>query len=107
MPTTTVSLSDPSSPGRLIVPDIAHLAEHEVDHMWEISLTQLLAGLRYSRQLLDNPGTYNLNSNNCTDAALGAAAAVGIFINATTGTWQGGGGHNSGDLGEDLRNLGN
>jgi hypothetical protein len=106
-PSTTVSLSDPSSPGRLIVPDIAHLAGHEVDHMWEISLTQLLAGLRYSRQLLDNPGTYNLNSNNCTDAALGAAAAVGIFINATTGTWQGGGGHNSGDLGEDLRNLGN
>ena len=46
-------------------------------------------------------------SNNCTDAALGAAAAAGVSINATTGIWQGGGGHNPGDLGEDLRNIRN
>ena len=106
-PLTPVSLSDPSSTGRLMVPDNDHIAGHEVDHTWEISLTRLLAGLQYSRQLLDNPGTYNLNSNNCTDAALGAAAAAGVSINATTGIWQGGGGHNPGDLGEDLRNIRN
>ena len=54
-----------------------------------------------------NPGTYDLNTNNCTDAAIGAGAAVGISVPDTQGTWPFGGGSNPGDLGEDLRLLNN
>lgn len=82
-----------------------HMDSHEVDHEWKISLLQLLNGLQYAQQLYNNPGTYNLNTHNCTDMALGAATAVGVTIQAAQGTWPKGGGFNPGDLGEDLRAL--
>lgn len=106
-PTVAISPSNPAGPGTLVVPDNAHMAGHEVSHTWEISFSQLLNGLLYSRNLHNNPGTYNLNSNNCTDVAVGAAAAVGVGIETQSGTWPGGGGRNPGDLGEDLRALAN
>ena len=106
-PIDSVSPSNPSQPGELIIPDNTHMAAHEVEHKWDISLYDLQNGLRYSKDLHDNPGTYNLNSNNCTDAAIDAAAAVGISINTQQGTWPGGGGRNPGDLGEDLKELAN
>lgn len=104
-PIVGVSPNSPTSPGKLVIPDTAHMAGYEVEHKWEISFSQLLNGLQYSKNLHDSPGTYNLNSNNCTDAAVGAAAAVGVTISTQQGTWPGGGGRNPGDLGEDLREL--
>ncbi len=46
---------------------------------------------------------YNLDKNNCTDFGLNTANATGQKLTDTQGTWQGGGGSNPGDLGQDLR----
>ncbi|WP_418124385.1 hypothetical protein ACNFU2_06960 [Chryseobacterium sp. PTM-20240506] len=46
---------------------------------------------------------YDLNTNNCTDFVINCAAAGGINLPRTKGTWPNGGGTNPGDLGEDLR----
>lgn len=50
-------------------------------------------------------GTYNLNSYNCTDFGIGIAAAAGVTLPDTYGSWTGGGGSNPGNLGQDLRSL--
>ncbi len=50
-------------------------------------------------------GTYNLNSYNCTDFGIGIAAAAGVTLPDTYGSWPGGGGSNPGNLGQDLRSL--
>ncbi|MCZ8071888.1 MAG: hypothetical protein ACK5R0_05215 [Bacteroidota bacterium] len=48
---------------------------------------------------------FNLNTNNCTDFAMGAAQAGGIKMPDAKGTWPGGGGNNPGVLGENLKQM--
>jgi RHS repeat-associated protein len=48
---------------------------------------------------------FNLNTNNCTDFAMGAAKAGGIKMPDAKGTWPGGGGNNPGVLGENLKKM--
>jgi hypothetical protein len=52
---------------------------------------------------LNYNGTYNLNSYNCTDFGLAMAKAAGLNSTSRTGNWPGGGGHNPGGLGQDIR----
>lgn len=99
------TLFSPSVNGFLYIPDDDHLASHEVDHCWGISLEKLLDGLRYAQRLRKNPGIYNLNSNNCADAVVGAGSAVGVTVPDPQGTWPFGGGSNPGAMGEALRVL--
>ena len=104
-PATSVKPLSPSAAGCLVIPDISHMDTYEVEKTWQISLDNLMRGLDYARNLHSNPGRYDLNNNNCTDAAIAAGAAVGVVVPATRGTWPLGGGSNPGDLGEDLRGL--
>ena len=104
-PATSVKPLSPSAAGCLVIPDDSHLDAYEVEKTWQISLENLMRGLDYARNLHSNPGRYDLNNNNCTDAAIAAGAAVGVVVPATRGTWPLGGGSNPGDLGEDLRGL--
>jgi hypothetical protein len=93
---------NPTCNGVVIVPDNGHAAN--VSKSFSLGLAQLLSGLSYTKSLNDSPGTYNLNTNNCADATLGAAAAAGTNIQSRAGSWfPCGGGHDPGDLGEDLK----
>ncbi|WP_422105918.1 hypothetical protein [Winogradskyella sp.] len=51
--------------------------------------------------------TYNLNTDNCTDAAIEIANSAGMNLPDTAGSWIGGGGSNPGNLGQDVRSLSN
>ena len=82
-------------------------------HGWNARMTyyidqsHLQAVLQYTKNLNDTPGAYNLSTNNCTDAAIQAAAAAGINVPDTQGSYLGiWTGSNPGDLGEDLIGLG-
>ena len=88
------------------------------------SFTSLVAGLQYAKDLENSVGTvpYNVETHNCTDAVIGAAASVGVTLPDTQGshtiyvpqsiippTWitiTVGPMSNPGCLGEDIRNLG-
>jgi hypothetical protein len=95
---------NPTCPGMLVIPDTGSSAN--VSKSFSLGLPQFLSGLSYTKALNDSPGTYNLNTKNCADAALGAAAAAGTNIQSQAGSWfPCGGGHDPGDLGQDLRNL--
>ncbi len=97
--------TSPTANGLFVMPDTTHLAAHEVDYTWIISPNQLIDGLEYCEALDDTPGTYNLNTHNCTDGGINAGVAAGVSVSDTAGVWPGGGGSNPGDLGEDLRVL--
>ncbi|MGI4885769.1 MAG: hypothetical protein ACRYFR_12495 [Janthinobacterium lividum] len=50
--------------------------------------------------------TYSLSDYNCTDFGIGAAAAAGLNLPDTYGTWGGvSGGNNPGNLGQDMRTV--
>lgn len=49
--------------------------------------------------------TYNLNNYNCTDFGISIAAAAGVNLPDTYGSWSGGGGSNPGNLGQDIRGM--
>jgi hypothetical protein len=87
--------------------------EHSTDvyKKYDIStLSNLTSLLQFTQNIQNFPGTYNVNSNNCTTIAVAAAESAGISVPKTfrseTITWgifffhfQG---YNPGDLGEDL-----
>ena len=104
-PKSEVKPLSPSQPGQVIIPDYGHWAKYEVSHFWGVSIEHFIDGLNYSKNLHNTPGAYDLNDNNCTDAAIRAGVAVGVTVPDTQGIWPNGGGSNAGDLGEDLRNL--
>ena len=54
----------------------------------------------------DDPPEYDLNDHNCTDFCLDLLEEIGAGITSQEGTWPGGGGHNPGDLGQDIEALG-
>jgi hypothetical protein len=92
-------------PARFVMPDTVGAAKADVEYTWAVSPRQFADGLRYCAALHKDPGLYNVNTRNCTDAAIEAGAAAGVAVPDTQGTWLGGGGSNPGDLGEDLRKL--
>jgi len=103
-PTTEVRPGSSSSPGKLKTPDNSH--EINSSQIFSIStFDKFIKGLNYTKNLDNSPGTYNLNTNNCTDAGINAGTLVGVAIKDTQGEWLGGGGSNPGDLGEDLREM--
>lgn len=104
-PASGVSPFSPTATGLFVMPDTGHVGAAEVNYTWHITPKQLIGGLQYSKGLDDAPGTYNLNTHNCTDAGIQAGAAAGVTVPDTPGSWIGGGGSNPGDLGEDLRAL--
>lgn len=101
-PNSFVTPLNPNSPGVFV--------DNEA-HFYDISLTTSInAAQTYaiiSDAMNNSGGTYNLNTNNCTDYAIHVMELAGIFINPHSGTWPGGGGFNPGDLGEDIRELNN
>lgn len=95
------SAVDPRAPevGGMIQSDTGHGAEVQATR--EITHKQFFDALKY----VENNGsnTYNLNTYNCTDFGIEVAEATGWNVSSQRGTWPFGGGHNPGDLGEDLK----
>lgn len=91
----------PSAQGILMMPDTNH--SPDVTQNYYITFEELMKGLSYTKDLENSPGVYDLNTNNCTDAAIQAGRIAGQNIPGTQGVWPNGGGSNPGDLGEDLR----
>ncbi len=79
------------------------------DHDYSVRIDIPLNGAQLTNVLnyiLAYPGTYNLNSYNCTNFGVGAAGAAGLSLPTTRGTWApGSGGLNPGDLGQDMRTM--
>jgi hypothetical protein len=71
----------------------------------EVNSHQFTQILNYLAKGNDKGYRYNLNSNNCTNFALDALSAAGIFIPRNVGNWNGGSGLNPGRLGQDLRTM--
>lgn len=99
-PAGGVTPLNPSGPSTL-----ADDSDHDYSVRIDMPLTaaQLESLLNY---ILAYPGTYNLNSYNCTDFGVGAAGAAGLSLPTTQGSWApGSGGLNPGDLGQDMRTM--
>lgn len=94
---------DPEDPG-IIRDDSDH--PWDVRHEIEITEEQYKEIMEQINEDRLNPPEYDLNDCNCTDYVLDLLDEVGIVIESEEGTWPGGGGHNPGDLGEDLDDLG-
>ena len=78
---------------------------HDYDVSASIDLTHTqFTSLISNLQTFGSP-TYNLNTLNCTDAALLTGNSIGMNLPDTNGTWIGGGGSNPGNLGQDIRGL--
>ena len=102
-PSGGVKPSSPESPG---------VIRNDAGHDWDVKLEIPITKKQYDDIIkkIDEdkkkPPTYNLNDKNCTDWVLCLLKEIDESIDATEGTWDGGGGHNPGDLGEDLIPLG-
>lgn len=106
-PANTVGPNNPTSPG---------IVQNDESHNWDVrkeyqieSWKNTVSGLQFTKDLESTPGTYNLNSRNCTSLGIKAGAACGLTVPGTT--QQGShpitgallfDGVNPGDLGEDL-----
>jgi len=92
-----------------INPEIAGAWVDDGNHDYDVSVSTNLTHTQFTSlisniQTFGTP-TYNLNTLNCTDAALQIGNSVGINLPDTNGTWIGGGGSNPGNLGQDIRGL--
>src|SRR5690606_35340922 len=67
-------------------------AGYNFSRSYEISYEQLIAGLQFTKSLHDGTRaspptvTYNVQTYNCTDAAIGAAQAVGVTLSPAFGS---------------------
>lgn len=86
-----------------LVDDKGHTSEVQANKI--LTHDQFFAALAYIEK--NRTRKYNLDTYNCTDFAIEVAGAAGWNIKSKKGVWPGGGGHNPGDLGEDLRNAKN
>jgi len=99
-PSAGVSPSNPQIAGAWVDD-----GNHDYDVSASIDLTHTqFTNLISNLQTFGTP-TYNLNTLNCTDAALLAGNSIGMNLPDTNGTWIGGGGSNPGNLGQDIRGL--
>jgi len=99
-PSAGVSPSNPQIAGAW-VDDGNH--DYDVSVSIDLNHTQFTS-LISNIQTFGSP-TYNLNTLNCTDAALLTGNSIGMNLPDTNGTWIGGGGSNPGNLGQDIREL--
>jgi hypothetical protein len=104
-PKIAVNLDNPANPGVLQNNSI-----HEFDV--SISLPINASGLSNLINYIKTKSTaiYNLNTYNCTDFGMGAAAAAGLSLPSAYGTWGftgigSGAGDNPGQLGQNIRNY--
>ncbi|HFK5537272.1 TPA: hypothetical protein ACGZ96_002418 [Elizabethkingia anophelis] len=95
--------SSPPAAKGVLINDQGH--SFNVSITSNINSTQLSNLVGYINSV--STATYNLNTFNCTNFGIDAAAKVGISLPKTSGSWPGGGGSNPGNLGQDLRNLNN
>ena len=99
-PSAGVSPSNPQIAGAWVDD-----GNHDYDVSASIDLTHTqFTSLISNLQTFGSP-TYNLNTLNCTDAALLTGNSIGMNLPDTNGTWIGGGGSNPGNLGQDIRGL--
>jgi hypothetical protein len=94
---------NPTAPGQ-----IRDDGERDEDVIFLLPITEeqhneLIEAIARDRQ---NPPQYDLNENNCVDYVIDLLNDIGIEIESTVGTWPGGSGHNPGDFGEDLIQMG-
>ena len=90
-------------------PEIAGALVDDGNHDYDVSVSTNLTHTQFTSlisniQTFGTP-TYNLNTLNCTDAALQVGNSIGMNLPDTNGTWIGGGGSNPGNLGQDIRGL--
>lgn len=76
---------------------------YEVSESKYVNEAQFVKVLEYIDSHADSQ--YDLDNYNCTDFAIEAAAAGGLILPDTHGTWPGGGGSSPGHLGEDIREI--
>ena len=92
-------------------PQIAGKWVDDGNHDYDVSVSVAIDSIQFTSLIsnittLGTP-TYNLNSLNCTDAALQIGNGSGMNLPDTNGSWIGGGGSNPGNLGQDVRGLTN
>ena len=94
--TPSLSPSDPAVFGN----DQSHI--FDVSLAVNISPNQLLNIIGYCNNA---PSTYNLNNYNCSDFAIAIGNLGGLNLPDSYGTWNGGGGSNPGQLGQNIRTM--
>ena len=103
-------------PSGIVVPAGAEassqgMLNNDQSHGYNVSLTITVNSTQFFNMLNyvslgNNPGYYyNLNTNNCTTFVINAAAAGGISLPSTQGSWPGGSGNDPGDLGQDIMGM--
>ena len=101
-PFTGVNPSSPQTTGAWI---------DDGSHHYDVSATITLNTTQFNNltTTIQNFGTptYNLNSMNCSDAAIQICNTMGMSLSDTSGSWFGGGGSNPGNLGQDIRSMSN
>ena len=79
------------------------------NHHYDVSVSMDLDSTQFVNLIttIKNFGTptYNLNSLNCTDAAIQNANSAGMGLPDTSGSWPLGAGSNPGNLGQDARSI--
>jgi hypothetical protein len=98
-PEEPVSPIDPEADGQL-VDDSGH--SWDVQHEYPLTEEQYEELLDLIEEAKKDPPEYDLNDNNCVDWAIDLLDQLGLDVPDTEGSWPGGGGSNTGDLGEDL-----
>lgn len=89
-------------------PSANSVLRNDSEHIYHVSVSTNITSSQLSsvvNNISNFNSTYNLDSYNCTDFGIEIANSVGMNIPDTRGTWDGGGGSNPGDLGQDIRNL--
>ncbi|PWK20938.1 hypothetical protein [Xanthomarina spongicola] len=90
-------------------PEINGVWVDDGGHGYDVSATMILNYSEFNtlkNQILSlGTPTYNLNTFNCTDAALQICNSSNMNLNDTAGSWIGGGGSNPGNLGQDIRTI--
>ena len=88
-------------------PEVKGMLIHDKGHAAEVKATKKVTHDQFFKAVkyIEDQGsaTYNLNTYNCTDFGICVAGAAGWNISSQRGKWPFGGGHNPGDLGEDLK----
>ena len=99
----------PSSGVSPTSPAVAGAFYNDSGHHFDVSLSvvmnpsQLNNVLNYIKG--QSGGTYNLNSNNCTDFGLATIRLAGVKMPSAHGSWGLGSGDNPGQLGQNIRNM--
>jgi|GEM_PF-2146513 len=92
----------------LTQPSVSSALYDDGSHSYDVSITTTINSIELTNiiNIANNyNGTYDLNTYNCTDFGMSIAAAAGLSLPDTNGTWPGGSGSNPGDFGQDVRSY--